>query len=85
MRPGVDLHFQIAQVACRLCEDRGRVDGFGLEDWLTAEERVRGSSEYGGREFQTLAARPAALWVGEKNLNGAATVLWSLEVPVNPG
>lgn len=35
-----DLHRQIAQRARELYEQRGRQDGFALQDWLQAEQEL---------------------------------------------
>ena len=39
-QPRLDLD-EIARVAYELYEQRGRMDGYDMEDWLRAEEIVR--------------------------------------------
>ena len=34
------LHTQIAKRAYEIYEERGREDGYDVEDWLTAEEEI---------------------------------------------
>ena len=33
---------EIRELACKLYEERGRVDGYDLQDWLQAEIMLRG-------------------------------------------
>ena len=35
-----DVHTRIAALAYEIYEQRGRQDGYDVEDWLTAEQRV---------------------------------------------
>jgi len=41
---GVDLHEQIRRRAYELYEQRGRHNGFAVQDWLQAEAEVRSRS-----------------------------------------
>jgi ABC-type transporter Mla MlaB component len=38
----VALTAQIQQRACELYEQRGRTDGYDLDDWLQAEREIKG-------------------------------------------
>jgi hypothetical protein len=40
-RPSEDVHTRIALLAYRLYEQRGRVDGSHVDDWLQAEQWIR--------------------------------------------
>jgi hypothetical protein len=40
------LDRRIGELAYRLYEDRGRIDGFDLEDWLEAESMVRENGKF---------------------------------------
>ena len=42
---GHDTRNRIAETAYELYEQRGRADGFDLEDWLKAEALVSGGTE----------------------------------------
>jgi outer membrane protein TolC len=46
----VDLRRQIAQRAYELYEQRGRQDGFALQDWLQAEQELTAAPEELARE-----------------------------------
>lgn len=43
--PNAEVEEQIRQRAYQMYEERGRLDGNAMEDWLTAEEEVLGSRE----------------------------------------
>ena len=43
--PDTEAEQQIRQRAYRLYEERGRLDGNAMEDWLMAEEEVMGSRQ----------------------------------------
>jgi hypothetical protein len=43
--PDAEVEEQIRQRAYQLFEERGRLDGNAIEDWLTAEEEVLGSRQ----------------------------------------
>jgi hypothetical protein len=43
--PDVEIEEQIRQRAYQLYEERGRLDGSAMQDWLTAEEEVTGSRQ----------------------------------------
>ena len=43
--PDVEVEEQIRQRAYQLYEERGRLDGNAMQDWLTAEEEVTGSKQ----------------------------------------
>jgi hypothetical protein len=51
-------HDQIARYAYRLFEERGRVHGHALDDWLAAERAL--SAELNQEEEKAAAARVAA-------------------------
>ncbi len=43
--PDAEVEEQIRQRAYQLYEERGRLDGYSIEDWLRAEEEVLGSRQ----------------------------------------
>ena len=43
--PNAEVEEQIRQRAYQLYEERGRLDGNAMEDWLVAEEAVLGSRQ----------------------------------------
>lgn len=43
--PDAEVEEQIRQRAYQLYEERGRLDGNEMEDWLLAEEEVLGSEQ----------------------------------------
>lgn len=43
--PDTEVEEQIRQRAYQLYEERGRLDGNAMEDWLVAEEEVLGSGQ----------------------------------------
>ncbi len=43
--PDAEVEEQIRQRAYQLYEERGRLDGKAMEDWLIAEEEVLGSTQ----------------------------------------
>jgi len=43
--PDAELGQQISQRAYQLYEERGRLDGNAMEDWLIAEKEVLGSRQ----------------------------------------
>ena len=54
----INLHTEIAQVACELYEKSGRVEGRDLDNWLEAEKIVK--SRYKGQEKRKYERRPLA-------------------------
>jgi hypothetical protein len=48
----IDIGERIRQRAYELYEQRGRVDGFALDDWLRAETEIRGTKKPGSRSKQ---------------------------------
>lgn len=47
--PADDLEQRIRRRAYDLYEQRGRVDGFALNDWLRAEAEIVGAEEHGSK------------------------------------
>ena len=45
---GPDLRARIAKRAYELYEERGRQEGYALEDWLQAEQEIRQAERRGG-------------------------------------
>ncbi len=47
LRAPADLHEQVRRRAYELYEERGKVDGFEIEDWLRAEAEFLGARRTG--------------------------------------
>ena len=47
-----DIEERILQRAFELYEQRGRVEGFALDDWLQAESEIRGTKKPGSKSKQ---------------------------------
>jgi hypothetical protein len=52
-----DIAERIRQRAHELYEQRGRVDGFALDDWLLAESEIRGTTKLSSKSKQIARRR----------------------------
>ncbi len=49
-----DIDGRIRRRAYELYEQRGRVDGFALDDWLQAEGEIPGTAKHGSKSKRNL-------------------------------
>ena len=49
-----DIEESIRRRAYELYEQRGRVDGFALDDWLQAEGEILGTAKHGSKSKRNL-------------------------------